>query len=127
MQSILDCNTHLSKEEFTKRVCTFLRPVSRKYNKLSGYERLKNVTLDIERYARWNEEDGIGIPYSWTSYALRWAYSSLRLPQDTEMALDAMNVRKLVELVHTCNEQCPTQGDVLHYLCENIYTSERSN
>ena len=114
--AIITSNTNLSQSEFTQRVTQYLQHVTRKYNKMTGRERLQNVMLDIERYARYNDEDGIGVSYGWTAYAVRWSNETLRLNLAPEHALEAMNVRELVHLIHELNEQCPTQIDVTHYL-----------
>jgi len=114
--TILTANSNLSKSDFTERVTHYLQHVTREYNKLPGRERMKNVLLDIERYARYNDGDGIGIAYSWTAYAVRWSYDTLRLNQAPEHALEAMKVRELVGLVHELHANCPTQIDVTHYL-----------
>ena len=116
--SILTSNSELTKSEFTQRVTHYLQHVTRKYNKMDGRERMNNVMLDIERYARYNDEDGISITFSWTAHAVRWSYDTLRLNQAPEHALEGMNVRELVQLVHDLHTACPTQIDVTHYLNE---------
>jgi hypothetical protein len=114
--AIIAVNNNLSKVDFIGRVTRYLQPVTRRYNKMAGRERVKSVLLDIERYARYNEEDGISVMYSFTAYAVRWSLDTLRLNLEPEHALEAMNVRELVTFIHELHVNCPTQGDVTKYL-----------
>jgi hypothetical protein len=116
MATTLTTNNSLTKEAFISITTNYLHHVTRRYNKMDGRERLKNVMLDVERYARYNDEDGIGASYGWTAYAVRWSIDTLRLNQAPELALNAMNVRTLLTLVFELHQNCPTQIDVTRYL-----------
>ena len=112
----MNTNDCLSQKAFTTLVCTFLSPVVRRYNKMSGRDRLCRVLEDVQRYARWNEEDGIGSTYGLTAYAVAWSVETLRLNQEVETTLHALNVRGIVVLLATLHEKCATQIEVTHYL-----------
>ncbi len=122
--AIITANNNFSAVDFTRRVTHYLQHVSRKYNKMAGKDRVKNVLLDIERYARYNDEDGISVTYGWTAYAVRWSIDTLRLNLEPEQSLESMNVRSLVELIHELHVKCPTQIDVTHYL-NNKFVAKR--
>ncbi len=115
--TLISANRQLSKQEFTARVTAFIsKKTITRYNALSGRERLKNVLLDIERYGKYNDEDGISISYNWTAYAIRWSNDSLRLNLAPEKALEAMTVKELIHLVHELHTACPTQIEVTYAL-----------
>ncbi len=114
--TIIEDNSHLSKGEFTQRLVLYLQHVIRKYNNMDGRERMKNVLLDIERYARYNDEEGISVTYGWTAYAVRWSQETLRLNIPVEHVLESMKVREIIQLIHELHTACPTQIDVSHYL-----------
>jgi hypothetical protein len=117
MTVLTSANNQLSKQEFASRVTSFLsKKTITRYNALPGRDRLKNVLLDIERYGKYNEEDGISISYNWTAYAIRWSNDTLRLNLAPEKALEAMKVKELLHLVYDLHRTCPTQIDVTHAL-----------
>lgn len=121
MTTLVSANTDLTRAEFTRRVLAFLRPVSRRYNALEdGRKRLANVLADVQRYARYNEEDGISPVFGQTAYAIEWSVQSLRLNQAPEQALRAMKVREIVALIYDLRKACPTQIEVTYRLNEQF-------
>lgn len=116
----LTATAQLSKTVFVSRMMAFLRPSTRRYNKQSGSARLSNVLADIQRYARYNEEDGIAYTYGNTAYAVEWSVQSLRLNQEAEQALRAMDVRQLVNLVYDLHKACGVQIEVTYRLNEQF-------
>lgn len=106
----------LSKSEFVARTTVFLRPVTRRYNAMSGSARLEAVMRDICRYARYNEPDGIPATYNMVAYAVEWSMTTLRLNHGPEAALRAMKVRDLVGIVYDLHQACATQIEVTYAL-----------
>jgi hypothetical protein len=111
--------TALDRKSFVTRVTAFIgkREISR-YNageSFSSY-RLEHVLADVQRYARYNEEDGIPSQYGLTAYGIGWAIETGRINGVTHIALKAMSVRELLILVHKVHEACANMGEIPAYL-----------
>lgn len=115
----LTSTTTLIRKDFIARMTAFItkREASR-YNAAeptSSY-RLTHVLNDVQRYARYNEEDGIPSVYGLTAYGIGWAVETGRVNGATHIALKAMSVRDLLTLIHQVHAHCPIMSDIPAYL-----------
>lgn len=109
----------LIRKDFIARMTAFItkREASR-YNAAeptSSY-RFTHVIDDVQRYARYNEEDGIPVQYGLTAYGIGWAVETGRVNGATHIALKAMSVRDLLILIHQVHAHCANMGEIAAYL-----------
>lgn len=113
--------TSLDRKTFIARVTALMskREISR-YNaaEKTGSYRLINVLNDVQRYARWNEEDGIPSQYGLTAYGIGWVVETGRVNGATHIALKAMSCRELFLLIHRVHEHCANIGQIASYLMD---------
>lgn len=111
--------TTLDPKTFTSHVTAFIgkREISR-YNaaEKSGSYRLSHVLGDVQRYARYNEEDGIPSQYGLTAYGISWSIDTGRVNGATHIALKAMSVRDLLTLIQRVHTHCANMGEIPAYL-----------
>lgn len=109
----------LTRQEFLTRMTAFIgkREISR-YNAASPNSsyRLEHVLADVQRYAKYNEEDGIPSQYSLTAYGIAWTIETGRINGQTHIALKAMSVRDLFILIHKVHEHCANMSEIASYL-----------
>lgn len=109
----------LTSSLFTSRILTFItrREVSR-YNagEKTGSYRLTHVLADVQRYARYNEEDGIPAAYGLTAYGIAWAIETGRINGATHIALKAMTVATLLKLIYKVHSHVTNMGEIPAYL-----------
>ena len=109
----------LTKSEFTARITAFIgkREISR-YNagSPSSSYRLEHVLGDVQRYARYNEEDGIPAVFGTTAYGIAWVIETGRVNGTTHIALKAMRVRDLLTLIYKVHTNCTNMGEIASFL-----------
>lgn len=102
-----------TKAAFVSQVMRELN--TRKLNKLSGSARLSEVLRRIQVI----REYGVVTPHqAMVANAVAWSVQSLRLSQEAEQALLAMDTRQIVSLVYDLSKTCSTQIDVTRCLNE---------
>ena len=111
--------TVLSKKDFNTRVVSFIgkREISRlNAGEPHGSYRFDHTLETIQRYARYNEEDGI--PYSFENicYGIRWSVETGRVGAQAVLAMRALKVSELIALVHEVGSKFDTIGDIPAYL-----------
>ena len=111
--------TALDQKTFISRVTAFItkREISR-YNAASHTSSYRLITVlnDVQRYAKYNEEDGIPAQYAQTAYGIGWAIETGRINGVTHIALKAMSVRELLILINRVHVACNNMGEVPAYL-----------
>lgn len=105
----------LDRSTFVSRAAAF---IGARYNKVAATssDRLNGVLADVQRYARYNEEDGIPSSYGLVAYGLAWTIETGRVNGQTHIALKAMPVRRLLALVYALSANCANMGEYARYL-----------
>ncbi len=107
--------TSLDRQVFIARAAAF---IGARYNKVAATssDRLNGVLADVQRYVRYNEEDGIPAAYGLTAYGLGWSIETGRINGQTHIALKAMTTRRLLALVQDLHSHCANMGEMPAYL-----------
>lgn len=114
--------TELTQKEFSARVKAFISAkYIRQYN--ASPTRLTEVLSHIQRFARYNEEDGIPYFYENTCYSIGWAVETGRVNGTVHMTLKALNVTEIINLVWDVAKHAPLTCNVPAYLIGR-YTKE---
>lgn len=113
--------SELSLQEFSKRVRGFLGTKRiRDYNALpqTASGRLTGVLGDMQRYARYNEEDGISYLYEQVCYGILWSVETGRVNGATHVALKALKVADLIRLVFEAQRKTSVLAEMPAFLME---------
>lgn len=86
---------------------------ARRLNKMSGSARLSEVLRRIQIV---REYDVVSHHQAMVAYAVEWSVQSLRLNQEPEQALRAMDTRQIVSLIYDLSKACSTQIEVTYRL-----------
>jgi hypothetical protein len=109
----------LDKKVFTARVRAFISAkYITKYNAAEAHSdyRFNHVIGDIQRFAKYNEEDGIPFHYENICYGILWSVNTGRLSGQVVLAMRALKVAQLIALVHEVGEKFDTIVDIPMYL-----------
>jgi hypothetical protein len=110
----------LTKKEFTARVRAFISEKTiTQYNSFVGQRatyRFERTIDDIQRYARYNEEDGIPYNFENICYGIVWAIRTGRVNAQTVLAMRAMKVGQLIALVYEVGTKFDTIAEIPAYL-----------
>jgi hypothetical protein len=119
MTTISTTTTTLDKKVFTARVRAFIsQKYITKYNAAEAHSdyRFNHVIEDIQRFARYNEEDGIPFSFENICYGIRWAVMTGRVNAQTVLAMRALKVSELIALVYEVGTKFDTIVEIPAYL-----------
>lgn len=115
--------TELTQKEFSRRVKAFISAkYIRQYN--ASPTRLTQVLSHIQRFARYNEEDGISYLYENVCYSIGWALETGRVSGVVHMAIKALSVADLIALIWDVAREAPLTCNVPAYLISRYTTKE---
>jgi hypothetical protein len=109
---------------FLKRVSEFMRQKRiDTLNALPAYsfERYLRVLEDISLFAKYSyqhhlAEEGIPIIYREACYGIGWAMQTGRVNGETEIAIKALSVVGVIQLVHSVEQSCRVHAEVPSFL-----------
>lgn len=111
--------TSTTKAMFVKDVLSYINV--RALNRMADAKRLTEVLSRVQRLS-----DAVTPHQAMVAYAVEWSVQSLRLSQEAEQALLAMNVRQLVGLVYDLQKICTLQIEVTYKLNAMYATNLRA-
>lgn len=105
-------------------IALFGAKYARSLARMDGRERLRALVGEMERRARWRLEDGgIECAYDAATYGLSWVLVTGRLNRVATCAIEELDLRGQLKLIHELTENCQHQGEYAAYLMEK-YSEE---